>query len=161
MGGDDDGGALGRELTQQFDHLLGAAWVEVGGWLVGEHHRGIPDQGSRDGDSLLLTTAQFARSMLPTVGQTDTIEQFRCPFHRGSTLLAGGAATGVPVSASIHLRFSRPLDLDTLRFLTLHRDGKEIEVDRSSDLTNASITISPNEFLPTKTAIFTNGIVST
>jgi hypothetical protein len=69
--------------------------------------------------------------------------------------LAGGhpapEATGVRVSSSVHLRFSEPVDLETLPELTLHRLGGgepvKIDVGASSDLTGASITLSPAEFL--------------
>ncbi len=65
----------------------------------------------------------------------------------------GHGATDVPVGASIHLRFSDALDLATLENLVLH-EGKsesEIGVSRASDLTNASITLVPADFLQPRT----------
>lgn len=61
-------------------------------------------------------------------------------------------ATDVSVSASIHLRFSDPLDAATLDHLVLSRiepDGSRVavEVQSATDLTHASITLSPREFL--------------
>src|SRR5688572_12750296 len=60
-------------------------------------------------------------------------------------------ASDVPLNVSLSLRFSRPLAADSLSHLTLHRVGKEgateERVKRSTDLTNASITISPEDFL--------------
>ncbi|CAN5161744.1 hypothetical protein BH23VER1_BH23VER1_32120 [soil metagenome] len=67
-------------------------------------------------------------------------------------------ADGVPVSASLHLRFSEALDLESLRHLRLQRvteggvpasevAASEVAVGRASDLTNAAITLSPRDFL--------------
>jgi hypothetical protein len=57
----------------------------------------------------------------------------------------------VPVSASINLRFSRPVDPETLLHLTLHLVTGEtpavVPVGRATDLTQASITLAPREFL--------------
>lgn len=57
-------------------------------------------------------------------------------------------ATDVPVSVAVSLRFNTALDPETLRHIGLFdEEDKEVEVSRSTDLTNASITISPREFL--------------
>jgi hypothetical protein len=60
-------------------------------------------------------------------------------------------AKDVPVTVSLNLRFSQPVVADSLRYLTLHRihnDGStDVPVRRATDLTNASITLSPEEFL--------------
>jgi hypothetical protein len=69
--------------------------------------------------------------------------------------LAGGHPgpdeTGVRISSSVHLRFSEPVDLQTLAELTIHRlaggEPVQVAVSASSDLTGASITLSPSEFL--------------
>jgi hypothetical protein len=60
-------------------------------------------------------------------------------------------ASAVPISSSLHLRFSEPVDLETLHELTLHRlDGareQHVAVDATSDLGGAAITLSPPELL--------------
>lgn len=60
-------------------------------------------------------------------------------------------ATGIRVTSSLHLRFSEPVDLETLAELTLHRitggEAVQVAITASSDLTGASITLSPGEFL--------------
>lgn len=57
----------------------------------------------------------------------------------------------VPVSASINLRLSAPVDPKTLSHLTLHRiaggESTDVPVGRATDLTNASITLAPRDFL--------------
>lgn len=55
----------------------------------------------------------------------------------------------VAVSSSLHLRFSDALDPKSLENLTLRKadSGEAVPVRRSTDLTNASITISPRDFL--------------
>jgi len=61
---------------------------------------------------------------------------------------ADGAAE-VPVSASIHLRFSAALDPDTLAGLQLFSAGGDeaLPLRRATDLTQASITLAPVDFL--------------
>jgi hypothetical protein len=60
-------------------------------------------------------------------------------------------AKEVPVTASLSLRFSQPVAAESLNHLTLHRIEKrgstEVAARRATDLTNASITLSPEEFL--------------
>jgi hypothetical protein len=57
----------------------------------------------------------------------------------------------VPISASINLRLSMPVDAETLPNLTLHRIAGEkpaaVPLGRATDLTNASITLAPRDFL--------------
>lgn len=58
---------------------------------------------------------------------------------------------GVSVGASLNLRFSKPVDVESLKHLTLHRIEKEnsaeVRINRATDLTNASITLSPEKDL--------------
>jgi hypothetical protein len=60
-------------------------------------------------------------------------------------------ASDVPITASLSLRFSQPVAADSLLHLTLHRidneRSTEIRVRRSTDLTGASVTLSPEDFL--------------
>ncbi len=57
----------------------------------------------------------------------------------------------VPISAAINLRLSGPVDAETLSNLTLHRfagdNAVAVPVGRATDLTNASITLAPGDFL--------------
>ncbi len=57
----------------------------------------------------------------------------------------------VPVNVSINLRFDQPVAGKTLKYLTLHRleknQSQEVKVKRATDLTGASITLSPHSFL--------------
>tara|TARA_R110002096_G_scaffold16106_50_gene55357 strand:+ start:14560 stop:16320 length:1761 start_codon:yes stop_codon:yes gene_type:complete len=75
-----------------------------------------------------------------------------------ATELAGchpdNGATDVAISAALQLRFSEALDPKTLGGLTLQRvkDKKSVPLRRSTDLTNASITLVPTEFLSPNTS---------
>jgi hypothetical protein len=73
-------------------------------------------------------------------------------------------ARNVPVTASISLRFTQPANAESLRHLTLHRVDKrseaEVAVRRATDLTNASITLSPEEFLNPNTAYEVRGLAA-
>ncbi len=64
-------------------------------------------------------------------------------------------ATDVHVSSSIHLRFSLAMDAATLKRLRLLQriddQDVEVEVQYSTDLTHASITVSPRQFLEPNT----------
>lgn len=67
------------------------------------------------------------------------------------------AAENVPVSASIHLRLSDAVNTNSLRHLTVKERSSIIPVRRSTDLTNASITLSPVDFLKPKTKYTVQG----
>ena len=60
-------------------------------------------------------------------------------------------AAGVPISAAVNLRFSAPVNPETLSHLTVHRISvdkvESIPIGVATDLTNASITLAPRDFL--------------
>ena len=45
--------------------------VQRGGGLVGEDHGRVPDDGARDGDTLLFSAGEFARISFRFMGQPD------------------------------------------------------------------------------------------
>ena len=53
---DDNPGAVVfmDEICECFHHLEGTFCVERGSWFVCQHHRGVVDEGTRDGNALLL-----------------------------------------------------------------------------------------------------------
>lgn len=67
-------------------------------------------------------------------------------------------ARDVPVSASIHLRFTEAVDPKSLVGLTIRESGgADIPVKRATDLTHAAITVSPIEFLKPQTVYEVRG----
>ena len=64
----------------------------------------------------------------------------------------------VPVSASIHLRFNDALDPESLSGLAIQEvGGSDVPVRRVTDLTHASITLSPINLLKTRTVYEVHG----
>ena len=51
-----------RELAQQVEHAVRGRLVELTGWLVGNEQRGAVHERGAEGDPLLLTAGQLARS---------------------------------------------------------------------------------------------------
>ncbi len=81
---------------------------------------------------------------------------FSAPAAEALELAASHPAgvKAVPTSTPTHLRFSDAINSQTLGYLTLQESGtgnKRIEIKRSTDLTNASISVSPKEFLSPET----------
>jgi hypothetical protein len=76
------------------------------------------------------------------------------PPFKVAEVQPANAATDVPVTASISLRFNQPVATDSLRHLTLNRIGArrstDVAVRRATDLTGASVTLAPDEFLEPK-----------
>jgi hypothetical protein len=72
------------------------------------------------------------------------------PFTVAEVRPADGA-TDVPVTVSVSLRFSQAVAADSLKHLNLYRtvNGRSTEVPmrRATDLTGASVTLAPDEFL--------------
>jgi hypothetical protein len=59
--------------------------VEITRGLVGEENTGIVDQGSCNGDSLLLAATELGWQMMQTLSQTDTLEQCLTALARLAT----------------------------------------------------------------------------
>lgn len=70
-------------------------------------------------------------------------------------------AIDVHVAASIHLRFSQAMDATTLKYLRLSERARgnetEVAAQHSTDLTQASITVSPTQFLKPETGYVLTG----
>src|SRR5205809_7253594 len=71
--------AVAVQVTKELHHLLAAPGVERAGRLVGEEERGVVDQGARDGDALLLTTAQSRRVAIGDISNAEALHQLACP----------------------------------------------------------------------------------
>ena len=74
--GDDDGGAEAVHLLEELHQTLGLGVVEVAGGFVGEEQAGTVDDGSGDGDALLLAAGQFGRARGGLFGEADPAEHF-------------------------------------------------------------------------------------
>src|SRR5437867_10153955 len=70
----DGDAALLIQSLKDSHHFDAGLRIEVPGRLVGEHDRGVVDQGARDRDALLLTARQLVRMMIRTVPETDQRE---------------------------------------------------------------------------------------
>ncbi len=71
--GDEHNGdaALFIELAEQFHHFVAPRGVEIAGRLVGEDDGRIGDEGTRDGDALLLTAGKLRGGMSLAIGKPD------------------------------------------------------------------------------------------
>ena len=105
--------------------------------------------------SLTLCLSLAFASLPPAAAADDDPGAFRV-----EAVQPADRQTDVEVGASFNLRFSQPVAVDSLDRLTLHRLGPvgakgweadgpaaEVPVARSTDLTNASITVAPTAFL--------------
>ncbi len=76
VGHHDDGGALVVQLAEQLHHLAAVLRVEVAGGLVGKDELGTGDDGTGDGDALLLTAGELAGEVLGTVADVHAAHGF-------------------------------------------------------------------------------------
>jgi hypothetical protein len=76
MGGDDDGGAETVHLLEQLHQTLGLGVVEVAGRFVGKEQAGAVDNGSGDGDALLLAAGQLGWAGVGLFGKANPAEHF-------------------------------------------------------------------------------------
>ena len=89
--GDDDEGLV--QLIAQFEEEVVQLYlivrVETARRLIGEDHQGVVDQRTGDRHTLLLTTGELCRLVLPALGQSHHVEQlFRLLFRCGVTHVA-------------------------------------------------------------------------
>ncbi len=67
MGGHDDGNReLGGGTAQEIEYEVAGGGVEIAGGFVGEKEARVVDEGTGDGDALLLTAGELVRK---TVGE--------------------------------------------------------------------------------------------
>ena len=65
----DDGDAVLVELLEHCHDFDAGPAVEIAGRLIGEHYRGLVDNGARDRDALLLTAGKLAGKMVLTIAR--------------------------------------------------------------------------------------------
>ena len=70
----DDGEPFQMEFVEQFKNVSPGLGIQIARGLVGEQERRTGHKSTGDGDSLLLATGQFARSMRQSITQTDPFE---------------------------------------------------------------------------------------
>ena len=66
------------QVYQNLHHYIGTASVEVTGGLVQQKDRGVIRDGSRDGDTLLLSSGQLVREMVETAAQAHLFKEGNC-----------------------------------------------------------------------------------
>jgi len=66
---------LARKAKQQIDDCLAGFGVEVAGGFIGEDDAGIVDEGSGDGDPLLLSAAEFGGQVVLPLCEANTLEE--------------------------------------------------------------------------------------
>ena len=76
VGGDDDGGAEPVHFLEELHQTLGLGVIEIAGGFVGEEQAGAVDDGSGDGDALLLAAGQLGWSGVGLPGEADPAEHF-------------------------------------------------------------------------------------
>ena len=89
MGDDHEGLAGGVHLVQQVHDLAGGVAVQGAGGLVGPHQCGLGDEGTRDGDALLLATGELSGPVVCPVGEADAGEHLPRPLAGGLGRHAG------------------------------------------------------------------------
>jgi hypothetical protein len=65
------------EVCKGFHHLEGTLGVEGGGLLVCQHYGGVVDQGTRDGDALLLSAGELSGQVVEPVAEAQAGEDLR------------------------------------------------------------------------------------
>ena len=79
MGGRDDRDtALAAHGAECFDDHLACLCVQIPGGFVGQYDAGVVGERSRDGNPLLLATGELVGTMVQSVVQPDSTEQFNC-----------------------------------------------------------------------------------
>ena len=68
---------LARQAIEQGQDGLAGLFVEVAGWLIGQHQQRIVHQGAGNGDALLLPAGEPIGKGLPAVEKPDRVEQRR------------------------------------------------------------------------------------
>ena len=72
MGDDDDGHALFVQLLEDTHDIFAGLRVQGAGRFVGQQQTGAVDQGTGNGDALLLTAREFIRAVVGAFPQADT-----------------------------------------------------------------------------------------
>ena len=80
VGHHNDGGTFVVQLTEELHHLAAVLGVEVAGGFVGKDELGTRDDGTGNGDSLLLTAGELAREVLGTVADVHPLHGFLHPL---------------------------------------------------------------------------------
>ena len=101
MGDHEDKAGL-RPLLETVEDGLGSPLVQVPGRLVAEDELRVLDQGTRDGDSLLLSSGELVRVLVPVVEQSHLLQ---CPV--GTLLLVLGI--GYDIEGKHHVLSYREL----------------------------------------------------
>ncbi len=74
MGDQNDRAPFGVKLLEQREDFVAALAVQGAGGLVGENHRRVIDQGTGNGDALLLAAGQFGRPVLGAITQAEPFQ---------------------------------------------------------------------------------------
>ena len=77
VGDQNDRPPFGVQLLEQRQDFVAALGVEGAGGFVGENHRRVVDQGTSDGDALLLAAGKFGRSMIGAIAETEPLQEAR------------------------------------------------------------------------------------
>jgi hypothetical protein len=65
MGNGDQGAPiLTRQTEQEFDNPSPCGRIQIASWFIGKENTGVIDQGPRNGDTLLFTTAKLGGKMM-------------------------------------------------------------------------------------------------
>src|SRR5262245_59906593 len=84
VGDQDDGNALSIQRLKQLHEFLTGAAVEVARRFVGQDELRFVDQGTRDGDTLLLAAGELIGMVMRPVGEADHFQR----LQRALTLYA-------------------------------------------------------------------------
>ena len=60
---------LAMQSRDQVENQVSGASIEIAGRLIGQKHSRLRDERACQGEPLLLAAGQFARSMMPAIGQ--------------------------------------------------------------------------------------------
>ena len=83
MGNDDDRDAQSLvDIPDQLQNRVGGLRIQGAGGLVAEQHLRIGSQGSRDGNTLLLSAGELGRIGIGLIGKADHVQKLQGTFFR-------------------------------------------------------------------------------
>src|SRR5215218_2353582 len=88
VGRDEYGSADAVDPVQKLHDAHARVRVEIAGRLVGDEYRRLRDEGSGDGDALLLPAGELVRELLYLPGESDEVEDLGDLRADGAALLA-------------------------------------------------------------------------
>jgi hypothetical protein len=72
---EDDRFSRGIETVDEVEDLETSLGIKIAGWFIGENHEGVVDEGTGDGDTLLLTTGELGGAVVEALVETNELSE--------------------------------------------------------------------------------------